>query len=76
MSEDILAHWKSQRFVRVGFELLDQPAVVVVLTDIAFWAKNADALNQWCNDHGATTAGMTVEFRNEQDLSLFCLRWL
>jgi hypothetical protein len=75
MSQDIFADWKSHRFVRVGFELLNQPAIVIVLTDIAFWAKNADELNQWCQTYGARAAGMTVEFDNEKDLSLFCLRW-
>jgi hypothetical protein len=75
MNQDIFADWKSHRFVRVGFELLNQPAIVIVLTDIAFWAKNADELNQWCCTYGARVSGMTVEFDNEKDLSLFCLRW-
>ena len=75
MSEDILAEWKAQRFVRVGFDLLDKPAIVVVLTNLAFWLENADELNEWCSRYGATVAGMTVEFQNEKDLSLFALRW-
>jgi hypothetical protein len=75
MSRDILAHWKTNRFVLADFELLSEPDRLIVLTDFKFWTNNLEELLAWCHQHGATVKGMTVEFDNEEQLTMFCLRW-
>lgn len=75
MSQDIFAEWKKQRFISPDPELLGSGALVVILTDISFWADNYDQLYRWCNNHNATVSGMAVEFETLQDLTLFTLKW-
>ena len=75
MSTDIFAHWKSNRFVLADFELLGANDLLVVLTDIKFWTDNIEELLIWCDQYGATVKGMTVEFDNKEQLTMFCLRW-
>lgn len=75
MNRDILAHWKTNRFVLADFELLGSPDLLVVLTDIKFWTKHADELLDWCDLYGARLAGMTVEFNTKEQLTMFYLRW-
>jgi hypothetical protein len=74
-SEDVLKSWKENRFIIAGPDLLDNE-YLVILTDIAYWSENADELRDWCEQTpGATSAGMTVIFDNQQTLTLFLLRW-
>ena len=75
MTDDVFADWRNRRFIIVGYDLLDGPAMVVRLTDIGCWAEHANELDSWCNEYGATVAGMTVAFPNEQTLTAFALRW-
>ena len=72
---DIFADWKKNRFITVGYDLLDGPEQLVVLTDIGFWAEHEQELDTWCDQHGAVMTGMTVAFPNEQTLTAFTLRW-
>jgi hypothetical protein len=72
---DIFADWKSNRFVLVDFELLGKPDLLVVLTDLNFWTNNTDKLLEWCDVYGVRVKGMTVEFDNTEQLTMFCLRW-
>lgn len=48
---------------------------IVVLTDFAFWNLHFEELQDWCKTNSASVQGMTVEFKNEKSLTLFCLRW-
>lgn len=73
--DDILAEWKRRRFVVADYELLVEPEIVIVLTDISFWTKNADELMEWCKINGGDVAGMTVTFKNNEQLTMFALRW-
>ena len=75
MSQDVFADWKTKRFISPDPELLGSADLLVILTDLAFWSKNLDQLHEWCENHGATVAGMSVEFKTPQDLTLFTLRW-
>lgn len=75
MSTDIFAHWKNTRFVIADFELLGADDLLVVLTDYKFWANNIDELLDWSEQYGARVKGMTVEFDNKEQLTMFCLRW-
>jgi hypothetical protein len=46
-----------------------------MLSDIGFWSENYEELQQWCQDNGATAAGMTVSIPDEKTLTAFCLKW-
>ncbi len=48
---------------------------LVLLSDYKFWADHISELVAWCDEHGATTEGMTVNIPSKQVLTLFCLRW-
>jgi hypothetical protein len=74
-SADLFAEWKTQRFISPDPELLGSSALLVILTDVKFWAANSDQLYEWCKNHGATVSGLAVEFETPQDLTLFTLRW-
>ena len=73
--DDILADWKSNRFVIVEGIFTDQRYILIVLCDITFWTQHYDVLNQWCQDHEVKLAGMTVELPTTELLTAFCLRW-
>ena len=72
---DIFQHWKDSRFVTVGYDLLDGPETLVILSDISFWSLHEQELEAWCNQYGAVQTGMTVAFPDEKTLTAFCLRW-
>ena len=73
--DDILAEWKTNRFIIVDDPLTDHPGPLIVLCDVAFWNQNYIDLNQWCQDHQVQLAGMTVALETDQQLTAFCLRW-
>lgn len=75
MSDDIFHSWKDKRFIVADYYLLDEPEIVVVLTDIGYWAENIDALVDWCKTNGGQVKGMTVTLDNHEQLTLFALRW-
>jgi hypothetical protein len=72
---DLLEHWKKNRFVTVGQELLEGPEMLVILTDINYWAKNLHELETWCTQNGAVSQGMTVTFPDKKTMTAFCLKW-
>ena len=47
----------------------------VILTDIEFWNTHYEELKDWCDANESELTGMVVEFKNEQYLTLFTLRW-
>jgi hypothetical protein len=49
--------------------------MILMLSDIGFWSENYEELQQWCQDNGATAAGMTVSIPDEKTLTAFCLKW-
>ena len=75
MSDDIFSNWKKNKFVLVDFELLAEPEIIIVLTDLTFWVNHADELTNWCAIHGGAIHGLTVQFNTEEQLTLFTLRW-
>lgn len=75
MSKDVMADYKSSRFVVVD-PVLGFGSRTIVLADMYFWVKHHDALEEWCQLHTATIKGMTVELQSDEDLTLFTLRWL
>lgn len=75
MEKDVLANWKNCRFARVDFELLEQPDIMIVLTDVAFWNAHFEELKDWCDENDCEIQGLTVKFNNEKSLLLFVLRW-
>ena len=74
---DILADWKTQRFIMVEYDIAkDEQVLMVVLTDIPFWSQHVEELDQWCKDNpGVRRTGMTVDFDTPEALTLFTLRW-
>jgi hypothetical protein len=75
MSKDVFVDWKDRRFIRVDFELLDRPDIMVVLTDVSFWSSNYEELKDWCDEYDCEIQGMTVKFNSEKSLIMFCLKW-
>ena len=73
---DIFENWKEQKFIVAPQYLLDKPEILIILTDISFWADNADSLVEWCEKYNCTTQGMTVCLPNEAALTMFMLKWL
>jgi hypothetical protein len=72
---DIFAHWKVNRFVVVPPEHNNSSRHLIVLTDIPFWTKHADQLDEWCWLHDCVLQGMTVEIPSDPTLTLFHLQW-
>ena len=76
MSEvDILAEWKTQRFVIADGIFTDHLGILIILCDIPYWTRHYTDLNQWCQDHRARQSGMTVTLPGPELLTAFCLRW-
>lgn len=72
---EVFADWKKQRFVTVGYELLDGPEMMVILTDMSYWYEHYNELGAWCDQHNAVMSGMTVTFPDEKTLMVFSLKW-
>jgi hypothetical protein len=75
---DILADWKTQRFVVIDYPTVwdNDVARTAILTDIDFWVEHIDQLDRWCEDNsGAQRTGMTVTLDTPEVLLLFTLRW-
>jgi hypothetical protein len=75
MNHDILAEWKSNRFVIADGIFTDHPGILIILCDISFWTQHYADLTQWCQDHEVQRAGMTVTLSDPEQLTAFCLRW-
>lgn len=78
--EDILSNFKNRRFLVVenfqsDDDLFNRSDLFVVLCDIEFWAREADNLIEWCIVNNLKQRGMTVEFQNNEQLTMFILRW-
>jgi hypothetical protein len=73
--DDIFASWKQNRFVIAPTDLVDDGAIVIILSDYKFWADNAEKLDTWCSSRDAEWQGMTVVLHNEKILTEFILRW-
>ena len=72
--EDVMAEYKSARFVVAGDDL-GFGTRLIVLSDFRFWIDNMDQLHAWCQLHGATKKGATVELPSDETLTLFVLQW-
>lgn len=68
---DLIATWKEKKFLIAGTE----SNAVVILTNLNFWIVNEQALDYWCEQHGATVKGMIVTLPDAQTLTAFTLRW-
>jgi len=72
---DIMQEWKNSRFIIAPSELVDDGAILIVLSDFRFWSEHSDELDAWCAEHNARTEGMTVVVFDEVTLTHFVLRW-
>lgn len=78
MSDDVFTDWESNKFVVVSWmydDLLNKKGPLIVLTDLSFWLTHIDELIDWCKSNGGKQKGMTIEFDNDEDLTMFLLRW-
>jgi hypothetical protein len=48
---------------------------IIMLGDLGYWTDNYEALQKWCEDHGGSVEGMTVNIPDDHTLTAFCLRW-
>lgn len=75
MTADVFGEWKRYHFVKLEPNLVgERLGVTVLLTDIKYWTDNMDALQDWCQRHGAIQQGMTVDM-DEQSFLMFALKW-
>lgn len=73
-TKDVMAEYKAGRFV-VADPSLGFGTRLVVLSDFKFWADRLEALEAWCQLHGAVQKGATVEIPTDEALTLFILQW-
>ena len=73
MSDDILADWKTRRFIITGLDI--SPPHIIILCDITYWTENYDEFGSWCNKNGCELSGMTVTIPSDEILTLFIVRW-
>lgn len=76
MNNDVLADWKSNKFIIADPNLTDTDNHIIILTDIKYWANNINEFAEWCeNTEGIKQQGMTLEIQDDKILSYFVLRW-
>lgn len=75
MTDDVFDEWKRNKFIIVSKDLLDDNEILIILTDIQFWAEHEVELFEWCEERKANNVGMTVVFEDEITLMEFVLRW-
>lgn len=75
MSKDIFKDWKNNRFILPGKAISDEAVLMIILTDIQFWADNYTDLVEWCQNNNCKAQGMSVEFPDESTLLAFTLKW-
>lgn len=70
----ILENWGSQRFVCVESE---DPKFshCVVLTDLEFWIRWYDELQDWIDEIDGELNGMVAHIPNSKKMTEFCLKW-
>jgi hypothetical protein len=73
--KDVLADWKTSKFILADKDLTDTDKHVIVLTDVGYWVDHVDTLVDWCMTNNACTQGMTVEIDDDKTLTHFILRW-
>lgn len=75
MSTTVLDNWREHRYIVAPEYLLDQNEILVVLTDVNYWAEHIDSLVEWCDNNHCVSQGMTVTMPDAATLTLFALRW-
>lgn len=74
--DDIMADFKSRRFIVAPQHLLDTRGEnLVILTDYMFWSQHIDELTSWCNENNSSCSGMAVVMPDPETVTMFCLRW-
>ena len=71
----MLADSKTQKFIVTDCTDHGHDKIIIILCDIWYWHDHVDDLVVWCQRHGAIQAGMTVELRTSEQLTMFMLRW-
>ena len=76
MSGDILAEWKTNRYVIAGPDLHDfKGQHLIIMTDFSYWSFYADDCIKWCHENECEISGMTILIPTDSLLTAFVLRW-
>lgn len=63
----------------ISYGALKDGSGYIILTDTMHWLKFETELKEWCNEYLSlgtkSFVGSIIEFRNEEELVLFMLRW-
>jgi hypothetical protein len=74
-NKDILADWKTSKFVLVDTRFHDGNEHIILLSDFNYWAENEPVLSKWCNQNNCRIEGMTVSIPDDKTLTMFMMRW-
>jgi len=49
--------------------------IVVMMTDFRYWTEHTKDLLDWCDRHGCTIEGLTINIPDRETLDWFVLTW-
>ena len=77
MNQDVIADWKTNRFIIADSVLHEDPGHLLILTDYNFWGteETSDKLLAWCSRNKCKMQGMTLILPTDKLLTLFILEW-
>jgi len=75
VTSDVFEDWRNHRYIVTPQHLLDQQEILIIMTDVNFWAEHVDQCIAWCYNHNCEIKGMTITIPDEATLTLFALRW-
>ncbi len=55
--------------------IIERTNRIIFLSDYKFWAERENELREWCKKHACVFKGMTVQFFDDNTLTLFVLAW-
>lgn len=55
--------------------VVDKKNRIIFLADYKFWAEREDELKKWCKKHACVFKGMTIQYFDDNTLTLFGLTW-
>jgi len=77
MNQDVIADWKTNRFIIADSVLHEGPGHLLILTDYNFWGteETSDKLLAWCSRNKCKMQGMTLILPTDKLLTMFILEW-
>jgi hypothetical protein len=77
MNQDVIADWKTNRFIIADSVLHEDLGHLLILTDYNFWGteETSDKLLAWCSRNKCKMQGMTLILPTDKLLTMFILEW-